>query len=294
MDRLSAMNLFVRVAELGSFAGVAQQLGVARSMVTRKIAGLEQRLGARLFARSTRRLSLTSSGAAYLERCREILALVASAEAEVAEERAVARGNLRVGLPLVFGLRKLAPLLLSFAEQHPAIRLGMDFTDRRLDLIEEGFDLAIRVTSRLAPSDVVRRLGSCRLLLVASPGYLAQRGRPAHPAELAGHDCLTYSGSKPHDAWPFTVDGEVLRFAVSSRLESSHGEVLLDAAARGMGITLQPDFIAGPGLADGRVEQLLKAFAPPPLGVFAVLPAGRQMTYRARLLLEYLASELAA
>ena len=293
MDRLDAMQTFIRAAELGSFAAVAQQLGLARSVVTRQIASLERQLGARLFARSTRRLSLTSSGIAYLERCREILRLVESAEAEVAEERAVARGSLRVGLPLIYGLRTLAPLLMSFAEQHPAVTLGMDYTDRRLDLIEEGFDLAIRVTSRLAPSDVVRRLGSCRLLLLASPGYLARRGRPTHPAELAGHDCLTYSGDQPQNTWPFTVAGEVVRFPIRSRLDSNHGEVLLDAAARGLGLTLQPDFIAEAGLADGRVVQLLESFAPPPLGVYAVLPAGRQMTYRARLLLEHLASALA-
>ena len=226
MDRLDAMQAFVRAAELGSFAAVAQRIGVARSVVTRQIAALEEQLGARLFARSTRRLSLTSSGAAYLERCREILGLVEAAEAEVAEERTVARGHLRVGLPLIFGLRKLAPLLLRFAEQHPDVSLNMDFTDRRLDLVAEGFDLAIRVTARLAPSDVVRRLGSAHLSLVAAPGYLARRGRPSHPTELIHHDCLTYSGDQPHSTWPFTVEGAVVRHAIRSRLESNHGEVL--------------------------------------------------------------------
>jgi len=292
MDRLDAMRTFVRVAELGSFSAVAQQLGVARSVVTRQVASLEAHLGARLMVRSTRRLSLTSAGTAYLERCRVILNLVDAAETDVAEERAIARGNIRIGLPLSFGLKRLAPLLLEFAEQHPAVNLEMDYTDRRMDLVEEGFDLSIRITSRLAPSDVVRKLGSCRLVTAASPAYLALHGRPQMPADLAGHECLTYSGDPNPGTWTYGSGERLETVQVRSRYSANNGDVLAEAAARGLGVTLQPDFIVGPYLADGRLEPLLEAFVPPSLGVYALLPGTRHMPYRVRVLVDFLAGRL--
>jgi DNA-binding transcriptional LysR family regulator len=209
MDRLDAMRTFVRVAELGSFSALAHQLGVARSVVTRQVAALEARLGTRLMVRSTRKLSLTSAGTAYLEKCRVILNLVEAAETDVAEARATVRGSIRIGLPLSFGLKRLAPLLLEFAQRHPAVNLDMDYTDRRVDLVAEGFDLSIRITARLAQGDVVRRLGTCRLLVVASPDYLARHGRPLRPADLASHECLAYSADASRGAWTFTADGRL-------------------------------------------------------------------------------------
>jgi len=150
MDRLDAMHLFVRVAETGSFSGVAQQLGVARSVVTRQIAALEAHLGVKLMARSTRRLALTASGTTYLEKCRVILNLVEVAEADVAEERATPHGRIRVSVPLSFGLKRVAPLLLDFLRRYPEVGLDMDYSDRRVNLIEEGIDLSIRIARRLA------------------------------------------------------------------------------------------------------------------------------------------------
>ncbi len=176
MDRLDAMRLFVRVAELGSFSAVAQQLGVARSVVTRQIAALETHLGVKLMARSTRRLALTSAGSAYLEKCRVILNLVEAAEADVAEERLTPRGNIRISLPLSFGLKRLAPLLLDFSQRYPEVALDMDYSDRRVNLIEEGIDLSIRITRRLEPGDVARKIGVGHMLAVASPEYLARHG----------------------------------------------------------------------------------------------------------------------
>ncbi len=294
MDRLQAMRIFMRVAETGSFSAVAQQLGVARSVVTRQVAALEAQLGAKLMIRSTRRLALTSAGTAYLEKCRVILNLLDAAETDVAQERAIARGNIRIGLPLSYGLKRLAPLLLEFAEAQPEVSLEMDYTDRRLDLIEEGFDLSIRITSRLGPGDVVRRLGSCRLMVVASPNYLARHGQPRRPSELGGHECLCYTGDPNPSHWSFTVGNRVESVFVRSRLTANNGDVLADAAARGLGVALQPDFIAEPYLADGRLEHILRDFAPPELGVYAVLPGGRHMPYRVRALIEFLSARLAA
>ena len=215
MDRLEGMRLFVRVAELGSFSAVAQQLGAARSVVTRQIAALETHLGAKLLARSTRRLSLTSAGAAYLEKCRVILNLVDVAESGVAEERQTPRGLIRMSLPLLYSQKYLAPLLIEFSRRHPEVTLDMDFSDRRAKLIEEGIDLAVRITATLEPGDVVRKLGSGRMVVVASPDYLARHGAPQHPAELINHQCLGYTASASGARWAFVVDG---RLRVEQRL----------------------------------------------------------------------------
>ena len=193
MDRLDAMHLFVRVAELGSFAAAAQQTGLARSVVTRQIAALENHLGCKLMARSTRRLTLTSAGTAYLEKCRVILNLVEAAETDIAAERQTPRGQIRVASPLSFGLKRVAPWLLEFASMYPEVSLDMDYSDRRMNLIEEGVDLSIRITRRLASGDITRKLGVSRMKLVASPDYLARHGRPQKPEDLSHHEYLGYT-----------------------------------------------------------------------------------------------------
>ena len=292
MDRLEAMNLFVRVAERGNFAAVAEQLGVARSVVTRQIAALETHLGIKLMTRSTRRLALTSAGAAYLEKCRVILNLVETAETDVAEEHLTPRGSLRIGLPLIFGLKRLLPVLLDFAQRYPEVSLDMDYTDRRLNLIEEGFDLSIRITDRLEPGDIVRKLGSCRLRVVASPDYLARHGCPQHPAELKHHECLTYTNDAHNATWLFEVEGRLEPVSVHSRLSANNGEALIEAAAAGLGIALQPDFIAEPHRAAGKVAAILESFPLPDLGVYAVLPSNRYMPYRVRVFIDFLAARL--
>lgn len=293
MDRLDAMQLFVRVAELGSFAAAAQQLGVARSVVTRQIAALEAHLGVKLMARSTRRLSLTSAGTAYLEKCRVILNLVEAAETGVAEERQTPRGNIRISLPLSFGLKRLAPLLLDFSRRFPEVALDMDYSDRRVNLIEEGIDLSIRVTRRLEPGDVARRIGTARMLAVAAPDYLARHGRPRHPSELAHHECLGYTNGGSPMPWQFMIDGQLESLAVRSRLNANNGDIMTEAAAQGLGITCQPDFITDNFIAAGRVEEILADFPMPELGVYAMLASNRHVPYRVRALMDFLAAGLA-
>lgn len=293
MDRLDAMQLFVRVAELGSFAGAAQQLGVARSVVTRQIAGLEAHLGVKLMARSTRRLTLTSAGTAYLEKCRVILNLVETAEIGVAEERQTPRGNIRISLPLSFGLKRLAPLLLDFSQRYPEVALDMDYSDRRVNLIEEGIDLSIRVTRRLDAGDVARRIGTSRMRVLASPDYLSRHGQPAHPAELAHHVCLGYTNAGAATTWQFVVDGQLESFPIRSRINANNGDVLTEAAAQGLGIACQPDFIAGSFIAAGRVVEILVDYPGPELGIYAMLPSNRHIPYRVRVLMDFLAARLA-
>lgn len=293
MDRIAAMHLFVRVAELGSFAAVAQQLGLARSAVTRQIAALEAHLGVKLMARSTRRLSLTSAGASYLEKCRVILHLVESAESDVSAENLTPKGNIRLSLPLSFGLTRLAPLLLEFSQIYPEVSLEMDFTDRQINLIEEGFDLTIRVTRKLKVGDIARKIGHENVLVLASPDYLARHGRPRHPVELIHHQCLGYTGSNDLQSWAFLIDGEAASFPVQSRFNANNGDVLGEAAAQGLGIAYCPDFIARPFFDAQRVEAILTDFPIPELGVYAMLPTNRHIPNRTRILMDFFSAKLA-
>jgi DNA-binding transcriptional LysR family regulator len=293
------MQTFVRVAQAGSFTAVADQLQVARSVVTRQIAALEKHLAVKLITRSTRSLTLTAAGSAYLEKCRVILNMVDAAESSLGEEKAVPRGRIRLALPLSFGLQRLMPALLDFANAQPHVELLLNFSDQRSNLIEEGIDLAIRITADLQPGDILRQLGSCRLLTVATPAYLALHGQPTHPSQLQHHECLVYSMSSNTATWPYRVadsagaaNGQVQQFAVRGRLTANNGLVLMQAAAQGMGIALQPDFLADPFLARQEVVEILQNFAPPALGIYAVLPSNRYIPHRVGVLMDYLAGVL--
>ncbi len=292
MDRLDAMRLFVRVAERGNFSAIAQEMGVARSVVTRQIAALESHLQVKLLARSTRRLSLTSGGAAYLEKCRVILNLIDSAESDLAGERQVLRGPIRLSLPLSFGVRHLAPLLLEFATEHPEVTLNADYSEQRSNLFEEGIDLAVRIASRLAPGDVARRIGTSRMCVVASPDYLARHGVPRHPDELIHHECLAYTGNPNPLLWEFLIDERPRGFPVRGRLQAGNGDVLLQAAVAGFGITCAPAFICAAALRSGQVREILADFPQAELGIHALLPGNRLVPQRVRALIEFLAERI--
>lgn len=292
MDRLNAMQLFTRVVDLGSFAAAAQQLNLAPSVVTRQIAALEAHLGVKLMTRSTRRLSLTSAGAAYLEKCRQILNLVDAADSSLVEAHMAPRGHIRISLPLSFGIKKLAPLLVEFGQRYPDVSLEMDYTDRRVHLIEEGVDLSVRITRRLAATDVARKIGRSTLHLVAAPAYLQRHGTPTQPQQLGRHACLVYATAGQQEVWQFELDGHTLKVPVDARLTANNGEVLAEAAAQGLGIAYLPDFIAEPFLAMGRLLTLLPEHPIPPLGIYVMLPSNRQVPHRVRVLVDFLAQRL--
>jgi DNA-binding transcriptional LysR family regulator len=292
MDRLFAMQLFVRVAEAGSFVAVADQLDVDRSVVTRQMAALEKGLGVKLINRSTRRLSLTTAGAAYLEKCRVILHMVESAETSLKKDSGDLRGRIRLALPISFGLSRLQPELLRFADEHPNIELSVDFSDRRTNLIEEGIDLAVRITARLQPGDVARKLGECHLYTVAAPAYLARHGTPSQPAQLAQHACLAYAHDNATASWLYLDDGRELSVSVQGRWSANNGDALMQAAAHGLGITRQPDFIAQPYLDSGQVVRILQGHQPPALGIYAVLPSNRFIPLRVAALMDFLSRQL--
>ncbi|OGU47608.1 MAG: LysR family transcriptional regulator [Hydrogenophilales bacterium RIFOXYA1_FULL_63_33] len=291
MDRLDSMRLFVRVAELGSFSAVAQQMNVARSVVTRQVAALEAHLGTKLLARSTRRLSLTSAGATYLEKCREILGLVDAAEAGLTEDSQAPRGHLRITLPFSFGIHQLMPMFGDFMAANPEISVELEFSDRRTNLIEGGFDLAIRITDRLEPGDVARKIGSSRGVVVAAPDYVKRQGRPRHPRDLIKHECFGYMLAS-RSGWPFLIDGKTQWFPVAGRLEANSGDALLAAAVGGLGITRLPTFIVEAAVRERKLDILLPTFRTPELGIYAVFPSNRYVPHRVRTLVEYLAQRI--
>lgn len=291
MDRLENMEMFCRVAEMGSFSAVARHLDVARSVVTRQVAALEAHLGVKLIARSTRRLNLTSGGLAYLEKCREILGLVEAAESDVAAEGQVPRGHVRISVPFSFGLRHLTPLLLDFGLRYPEITIEVDYTDRRVNMIEEGIDLAIRITGKLAPQDVARKISVCRMLVVASEDYLQRRGEPKRPEDLIDHECFGYVPAQ-QSSWGFVVDGEVRWYPIRGRLQANNGDALLDAAIRGIGITNPPTFIAASAIEAGSVRPILTDYALPELGIYAMFPGNRYVPRRVRVLVDYLVERI--
>jgi len=292
MSRFDAMQHFIRVADLGSFAAAADQLGVARSVVTRRIAALEEHLGVKLITRTTRKLTLTSAGVVYLERCRRILQAIDDAESEVMASSQTPRGQVHMGVPVSFGVRCIAPLLARFHQAYPHMVLTLDFNDRTSDLIDEAMDLAIRVSTELAPGIVARKLSQGRLFTVASPGYLAQHGTPEHPDDLLHHRCLGYTGRAHNRPLLFQVNGQAHTVAPPYVLQANNGDALAEAAAQGLGITVQPDFIVDDLLQQGRLVTVLQAFEPPPFGIYAILPSNRYLPHRVRVLIDFLAAEL--
>ncbi|WP_096704538.1 LysR family transcriptional regulator [Magnetospirillum sp. 15-1] len=288
--RFDTILAFVRVAETGSFSEAARRLNLSKSMISRQVSALEADLGVRLLHRTTRSLSPTEAGRAYLERCQRILADLDEANLLVSHLQAVPRGRLRVSAPLSFGIGHLSSCLPGFLERYPEIELEMGFTDRHVDLVEEGWDLAVRI-GRLADSSlIVRRLAPVRRLAAASPAYLARRGTPVRPEDLAGHDCLTHGG-RVHSEWRFTGDdGKPLQVEVRGRFDADNGDVLRDMALAGLGIVLLPSFFLGDDIRAGKLVPLLEKYVPLDSSLNAVYPHGRHLSPKVRAFVDHLAA----
>ena len=270
LDRVTGMQVFVRVAALGSFSAAGRALGLSQTGVTKHVAALEARLGARLLHRTTRRLTLTEAGRTYLEACERILAEIAEAEAGIGAEALEARGTLRLNVPLSFGVRRIAPALAAFCAAHPAVTVELGLNDRRVDLIEEGWDLAVRI-GPLADSNLIARpLAPCRLALCAAPAYLARHGLPRGPADLGRHNCLGYTlAAEGH----WTFDGTPV--PVTGTLRASNGAALVAAAIEGLGLIYQPTFLVADALRAGTLVAL-DLGALPVLPIHALMPPGRR------------------
>lgn len=291
MDRFAAMEAFVAVVEAGSFVRASKRLGLSTTSVSRLVSALEAHLDARLLQRTTRRLSLTDAGRAFYQHAIDLLADLAEAEAAVSAERETASGVLRVSAPVSFGVLHLAPLLARFRQEQPQVSLDLSLNDRVVDLVEEGRDLAIRISSQLPASSLVARaLAPARLVVCAAPAYLERHGSPKVPADLREHHCLLYSYAEQPDQWVFTGPDGQQQISVSGFLIANNGDVLRLAALAGEGIVLQPSFIVGDDLLAGRLVPLLEEYALPSLMVYAVYPSRRHLPARVRAFVDFLAA----
>lgn len=295
MDRWQAMQAFVRVVESGSFVAAAERLHMSTSSLSRLIAELEQHLGARLLNRTTRRLSLTESGQSYYERCVALLAELSEAEALVGQSAVQPRGTIRLTCSYNMAEQRVAPAIAHFGERYPDVHFELTVSDRVIDIVEEGFDLAIRVGAVRAESLVARRLGAMRLVLAAAPVYLERHGVPASPQDLVRHNALTYAYAATPRLWRFTgADGAVHDVRVGGSLHANSGDALLAAALAGLGVVYEPDFMLGAALAAGRLQPLLTDYAAQGGDIWAVYPSRRHLSLKVRLFVDHIAQAFAA
>ncbi len=294
MDRLAEMSALCAVVESGSITAAAARMDIAKSAVSRRLRDLESRLGVELFHRTTRHLTPTDTGSAFYERARRVLDDLDDAEASTAHEHVAVSGRLRAAVPASFGAMHVGPALGAFAERHPHVQLDLDVSDRHSDLVAEGIDVALRI-SRLQDSTLIaRRLAPIRYVACAAPAYLERRGAPASPADLARHDCLTYSGmAKPH-VWHYvTDDGVEAEARVGVQMRADNGEFLREAALCGMGITCAPTFMVCRHLEAGTLVPVLTDCEWRSAQLHAVWPQTRHLSARVRAFVEFFAERFA-
>ena len=289
MDRLKQIETFVSVVAKGSLTAAANTEGVAPAVIGRRIGALEQRLGVKLLLRTTRRLSLTHEGSAFLETCQRLLADLATAEASVSAGGVKASGHLRITAPAAFGRRHVAPLVPRFTERHPEVSVSLTLSDRVVDIVNESVDCAVRVGDMPDSSLVSVRLADNRRLCVATPAYLARAGTPLHPRDLDAHECLALSSDASQTrGWAFTIDAELAHLRPRGRLDCSDGQVLHDWCLAGLGIAWRSTWEVEAEIASGALQSLLEDFRAPPNGIYAVFPQRKHLALRVRLWIDFL------
>ena len=294
MDRFQSLVAFAKVVETGSFARAADRLDLSVSAVSRQVAELESHLGARLLNRTTRRLSLTESGQAFYERCVQLLADLEEAEEEVTAAAIVPRGTLKLTASISFGVGYLAPAIAQFQRQHPQLRFDVELSDRAIDIVEEGIDLAIRIGDIGSRALIGRRIGVSRMICCAAPSYLAHRPAPRTPADLASHPCLTYEYASVGNVWRFVDDaGRFHDVKVSGPVHANNGALLSALAVAGAGVNLEPDFIVANDVRAGRLVPLLPGYVAPTVSINAAYPSRRHLSAKVRSFIDFLAQRFA-
>ncbi|MFD2641599.1 LysR family transcriptional regulator [Pseudomonas japonica] len=291
MNPFEDMRIFSQVMESGSFTAAADQLGLSKQFVSRRLMALEERLGVRLLNRSTRRLDPTPLGQSYYESALRLLSEVEQVEQGITGQTSEPRGTVRVSAPLSFAVAHLGCLLPEFLQRYPQVSVEVDLSDRSVDLLGEGYDLALRIGVLEDSTLIARRLAAIERVYCASPDYLARKGTPSRPDELANHDCLPY-GHGRQVQWRFVEQGKARVVTVCGRMRANNGELLRDAAIKGMGITYLPTFIVGDALAAGHLVPVLESFAPEPLQLSAVYPQHRQSARPVQALIEFMRERL--
>jgi DNA-binding transcriptional LysR family regulator len=289
MDRLTEMEAFVRVVDLGGFTDAARKMGLSKSAVSKHVSALEARLGARLLNRTTRRVNPTEIGMAYYDRAARVISEAGEADAMAASMQGTPRGELRISAPLSFGIRHLAPAVTAFLNAYPEVAARVSLDDRFVELVAEGYDMAVRVGALPDSSLMAKKLAETNLRLVASPAYLARKGTPRAVDELASHDLLHYSNLSTGMGWRLrSPSGEERLVRAVGRLTVNNGDALMRAACEGLGIVLSPAFICAEAVASGALVEVLPECRPAPLGIWAVYPAGRFPQPKLRVFVDFL------
>jgi DNA-binding transcriptional LysR family regulator len=292
MDVVAAMRVFVRVAEAGGFTPVARETHTTQPTVSRLVAALEDHLGARLFHRSTRAISLTDDGKHFYELARHALEAIAEAENAIGKRRTRAFGRLRLSIPVAFGRLHVAPRMRNFLELNPEVQVELVMSDNFVDLVGEGIDLAVRIGEIVDPALIARRIGITRRVTVASRGYLQRRGEPLHPSDLAAHDCIIYTRLATRNEWYFAGSNGEIVIPVQGRYLADNSEGVREGVLGGLGIGVIPVWLfTGDELARGEVKIILKEFEPTSLPIHTVYPSRRLVPTKVRAMIEFLASE---
>ncbi len=291
---LEAWAIFAKVAETGSFARAASEFSLSQATVSKAVTRLEARMKTTLFHRTSRQVSLTDTGHAALERAARILDEGHAVEAEVAEQASHPRGRVRLSAPMSFGIERLAPILPDFMRAYPDVELDVQFDDQQVDLVGGRFDLALRIAKLVDSTLLARRLCSVRVLLVGAPSYFARHGRPQHPRDLAHHRGLQYTYSRAGSSWRFrhAEQGECAQ-AIPVHLQANNAEALTPALLAGLGLALQPEFLAWQDLQSGALETVMDDWTIEPIGLHVVMPPGRSRPARVQALIDYLVERIA-
>lgn len=293
MDRLTSMSVFAAVVEHENFTAAAEHLNMSRASASKYVSDLEDSLGGRLLNRTTRRISLTEAGKAYYERCKQILEDIGEAECVVTGFSSEPRGLLRINAPMSFGIRQLGGIISRFCQALPAIRIDLSLNDRFVDVVEEGYDLVIRIGQLEDSSLVARKLAPCHRVLCASSDYLAAYNYPSSPEALTQHNCLHYSHLESDKHWILEApDGTEHRVTIQPSLVANNGDVLCSAAIEGLGIVMQPTFIVGDAIRAGKLEIILPNYRPQEIGLFAIYPSNRHLSAKVRTFIDFVAEEI--
>jgi len=292
MDKIGAMQLFRRVVEAKSFSAVSREMRLSQSTVSKKIAGLEEYLATKLLNRSTRQLNLTDAGQRYYQRCCQILDEVSDTEAELQQQQDVATGTLRISMPIAAGRMKILPYLWEFLEQHPALKLDVNFDDHYVDIVKEGIDVAIRVGELADSTLIARKISQIPRYTVASPAYLEEHGEPSNLESLSQHDCIVYSLLSTHNEWHFDSKKGKQKIAVKGRFSSNSPDAICQAALKGQGIAVILGWLVEDDIAAGRLKVILKDYVPTTLALNAIYPQRRFMPAKLSLLLDFLQAKL--
>ncbi|HSM81239.1 MAG TPA: LysR substrate-binding domain-containing protein [Nodosilinea sp.] len=292
MDKLESMRAFAQVVEAGGFAAAARRMGLSRSAVNKLVINLEEHLQTQLLHRTTRKVSPTDAGRAYYDRCLAILADLEEAELSLTRLHQEPRGSLRINAPMTFGTLHLAPLVVEFMAQYPELHVELVLNDRRIDPIEEGFDVTVRIAAEPPGAGLIaHRLAPCPLVLCAAPAYLQRHGTPTHPEDLKHHACLHYGHRAQDNSWTL-VGEETHTVTIDGPLCCNNGEVLRAAALAGLGIVMLPDFIVQSDVQQATLRPLLTAYPPPAIGIYALYPVNRHLSAKVTRLVEFLGQRL--